>query len=126
MKILPLEELENLDVPSSKESNSPVNKVIYISENDTEFLGGNNDVLSRQDSQATRFNLFTGNQTLYWRENSFKVISCVAHVLRFWLIYCMIIRMLMLKKELQGLLWILQYNTYFSSIKHDFCFYIFR
>lgn len=78
LKILPLEELENLDVPSSKESNSPVNKVIYISENDTEFLGGNNDVLSRQDSQATRFNLFTGNQTLYWRENSFKVNDTTA------------------------------------------------
>ncbi|XP_024027771.1 uncharacterized protein LOC21404106 [Morus notabilis] len=78
LKILPLEELENLDVPSSKESNSPVNKVIYISENDTEFLGGNNDVLSRQDTQATRFNLFTGNQTLYWRETSFKVNDTTA------------------------------------------------
>lgn len=92
MKILPLEELENLDLPSSKESTSPVNIVKYIADNDTEFLGANNDVRFGQSTQVTRFNLFTGNQTLDQRANSFKVISCVAHMLtRFWLIYCMVI-----------------------------------
>ncbi|POO03194.1 hypothetical protein TorRG33x02_012550 [Trema orientale] len=71
LKLLPQEELEHLDIPSSKGSTSPVSKVLYISENDTPFLG-RNIVLSGQSTNATRFNLFTGNQTLDQRENSFK------------------------------------------------------
>lgn len=78
LKILPLEELENLDLPSSKESTSPVDIVTYIAENQTEFLVANNDVLSGQSTQATRFNLFTGNQTLDQRANSFKVSDTAA------------------------------------------------
>ena len=88
LKLLPLEELEHLDVPLSKEfTTSPVRKVLYMSEDDTPVFG-RTIVLSGQNTNATRFNLFTGNQTLDQRENSFKVISCVAHMLiRFWLIY---------------------------------------
>lgn len=80
LKLLPMEELEQLDIPLSKEPTSHVSKVLYITENDTPFLGSN-IFLSGQSTNATRFNLFTGNQSLDHRENSFKVISCVAHML---------------------------------------------
>lgn len=87
LKLLPPEELEHLDIPQGKESTSSVNKVLYISENDSPFLRGTT-YLSGQHTEATRFNLFTGNQTLDQRDTSFKVISCVAHILtRFPLIH---------------------------------------
>ncbi|XP_040996664.1 probable hexosyltransferase MUCI70 [Juglans microcarpa x Juglans regia] len=71
LKLLPPEELEHLDVPVGEESTSPVNKVLYISENDTLSLVGNT-ALSQHRTEATRFNLFTGNQTLDQRDKSFK------------------------------------------------------
>lgn len=86
MKLLSPDELEHLDIPSGNKSPSPVNRVLYMSENDSPFLSG--AALSGQHTEAARFNLFTGNQTLDQRDNSFKVISCVAHILtRFSLIH---------------------------------------
>lgn len=76
LKLLPPEELEHLDVPVGEESTSPVNKVLYISENDTPSLVGNT-ALSQHRTEATRFNLFTGNQTLDQRDKSFKVRSFI-------------------------------------------------
>ncbi|KAF7817547.1 uncharacterized protein G2W53_031516 [Senna tora] len=72
LKLLPPKELEHLDIPVDKESGGPVNKVLYISESGTSFVGGNT-TLSQQHPQVTRFNLFTGNQTLDQRERSFEV-----------------------------------------------------
>ncbi|XP_028783163.1 uncharacterized protein LOC114739279 [Neltuma alba] len=72
LKLLPPEELEHLDIPAGKESRGPVKKVLYISESDTSFAGGNT-ALSQQHPEVTRFNLFTGNQTLHERESSFEV-----------------------------------------------------
>ncbi|PQQ16628.1 uncharacterized protein Pyn_35949 [Prunus yedoensis var. nudiflora] len=63
LKILSPEELEHLEIPVREEANSPVSKVLYITENDTPFLGGNS-TLSQEHTEATRFNLFTGSQTL--------------------------------------------------------------
>lgn len=80
LKLLSPEELEHLDIPSGNESPSPVSRVLYMSENDSPFISGT-AILSGQHTEATKFNLFTGNQTLDQRDNSFKVISCVAHVL---------------------------------------------
>ncbi|KAK4274751.1 hypothetical protein QN277_017933 [Acacia crassicarpa] len=72
LKLLPPEELEHLDIPVEKESRGPVNKVLYIAESDASFVGGNT-ALTRQHPEVTRFNFFTGNQTLYERDSSFKV-----------------------------------------------------
>ena len=76
LKLLPLEELEHLDIPEGEESTSPVKKVLYMSENDTPFLEENTN-LSQQRTGGTRFNVFTGNQTRDQREKSFEVISCI-------------------------------------------------
>lgn len=76
LKLLPQEELEHLDIPVDEGSTGPVNKVLYISERDSLELEGST-VLSSQLTETTRFNLFTGNQTLDQREKSFKVISFI-------------------------------------------------
>ncbi|KAH7524040.1 hypothetical protein FEM48_Zijuj06G0076100 [Ziziphus jujuba var. spinosa] len=72
LKLLSPEELEHLDIPSGNESPSPVSRVLYMSENDSPFISGT-AILSGQHTEATKFNLFTGNQTLDQRDNSFKV-----------------------------------------------------
>ncbi|BBG96430.1 Protein of unknown function D [Prunus dulcis] len=77
LKILSPEELEHLEIPVREEANSPVSKVLYISENDTPFLGGNS-TLSQEHTDATRFNLFTGSQTLDERSKTFKVNETVS------------------------------------------------
>ncbi|CAN6561791.1 unnamed protein product [Malus baccata var. baccata] len=76
LDILSPEELEQLEIPVREESDSPVKKVLYRSENDTSFLGGNNS-LSQGQPEATRFNSFTGTQTLDQREKLFKVNETV-------------------------------------------------
>ncbi|KAI4336922.1 hypothetical protein L6164_015393 [Bauhinia variegata] len=72
LELLPPDELEHLDIPVAEESSSPVTKVLYISESNTPFLGVNT-TFARQHTKDTRFNLFTGNQTLDQRERSFEV-----------------------------------------------------
>ncbi|GLT70491.1 hypothetical protein SLA2020_425670 [Shorea laevis] len=77
LKLLPPEELEHLGLPDGEESTSPVKKVLYISENDTPFLE-ENTTLFQQHTGATRFNLFTGNQTIDQREkvNETPMVHC--------------------------------------------------
>ncbi|XP_052193705.1 probable hexosyltransferase MUCI70 isoform X2 [Diospyros lotus] len=72
LKLLPPEELEHLDIPLDKELTSPVMKVVYISDNDKPYVEGN-VTNSEHHMEGTRFNLFTGYQTLEEREKSFKV-----------------------------------------------------
>ncbi|XAR61814.1 hypothetical protein NMG60_11016337 [Bertholletia excelsa] len=72
LKLLPVEELEQLDIPTDKELSSPIKKVVYISENNTPYVEGSTTI-SQQHMEATRFNLFTGNQTLEQRAKSFEV-----------------------------------------------------
>ena len=76
LDILSPEELEHLEIPMREDSSTPVKKVVYISENDIPFSGGNNS-LSQELTEAPRFNSFTGSQTLDQRAKSFKVISCI-------------------------------------------------
>ncbi|KAJ4966030.1 hypothetical protein NE237_017879 [Protea cynaroides] len=71
LKLLPPQLLQHLDIPASKESNSPVKKLVYKSD-DSSYEGVNTTPLQKQ-TEATRFNLFTGYQTLHQREQSFKV-----------------------------------------------------
>ncbi|XP_026400170.1 uncharacterized protein LOC113296026 isoform X2 [Papaver somniferum] len=68
LELLPPEALEHLDIPVHGHASSQVKKVIYKSDPDA----GNTTVFQR-NTDATRYNLFTGNQTLYEREQSFKV-----------------------------------------------------
>lgn len=70
LKLLPPEELQHLDFPRNKDSSAPIKKVKYMSDSDTP-----DDTNSRPELGTTRFNLFTGYQTLKQREQSFKVQS---------------------------------------------------
>ncbi|GMH16688.1 hypothetical protein Nepgr_018529 [Nepenthes gracilis] len=71
LKLLPLEELQHLDVPVDEEPTNPVKNVVYISEYNP--LPGGNSTFSEQNREAGRFNLFTGYQTANQREKSFKL-----------------------------------------------------
>ncbi|PQQ02091.1 hypothetical protein Pyn_11078 [Prunus yedoensis var. nudiflora] len=53
LKILSPEELEHLEIPVREEANSPVSKVLYISEIDTPFLEGNS-TLSQGNSTLSQ------------------------------------------------------------------------
>lgn len=72
LKLLPPNELELLDIPVREGSPAPEIDVNYITDNDNSLLADKTS-LSRQSSNATRFNLFTGYQTLDQREKSFQV-----------------------------------------------------
>lgn len=73
LKMLSTEKLENLDFPATAEPNFPIRRVVYrsgyhkhhtVEANATHFL---------DQVERTRFNLFTGYQSLREREASFKV-----------------------------------------------------
>ncbi|XP_014502835.1 uncharacterized protein LOC106763148 [Vigna radiata var. radiata] len=73
LKLLPPENLEQLDIPVEQESSRiPVAEVLYMSESDRSFVGAN-VTLSQLRTEDTRFNLFTGNQTFEERDRSFEV-----------------------------------------------------
>ncbi|KAF5194424.1 Dna-directed rna polymerase subunit beta [Thalictrum thalictroides] len=73
LKLLPPEALEHLDIPNG-ESHSPVKRVIYKAAADSSNLR-DNTALFLTNTETGRFNSFTGSQTLYEREQSFKVVS---------------------------------------------------
>ncbi|GKV29837.1 hypothetical protein SLEP1_g38728 [Rubroshorea leprosula] len=77
LKLLPLEELDHLDIPIDEDTSSPLKRVVYVSNNDTPYKGGSSS-LSWLQTNGTRFNLFTGNQTFDEREKSFKVDETAA------------------------------------------------
>ncbi|CAO2838965.1 unnamed protein product [Amaranthus hypochondriacus] len=72
LPILPVEDLELLDIPVSKGSKGPVKNVIYISEENNPY-SGESLTFTHENKEAVRFNLFTGYQSLVQRELSFKV-----------------------------------------------------
>ncbi|KAF6155782.1 hypothetical protein GIB67_007429 [Kingdonia uniflora] len=76
LKLQPPEALEHLDIPAVKEPYFPVNRVIYKSDDDTNNIEGDATIFER-NGEATRFNLFTGNQTIREREQSFKVFTWI-------------------------------------------------
>ncbi|XP_022133586.1 uncharacterized protein LOC111006123 [Momordica charantia] len=76
LKLLPPKELEQLDIPVHDGSPVPAIDVNYITENDNSILRDKTSQ-SRQSTEATRFNLFTGYQTLDQREKSFQVNGAV-------------------------------------------------
>ncbi|CAN6470716.1 unnamed protein product [Victoria cruziana] len=72
LKILPLEEIERLELPRIPLGKDAVKNVIYKSLAEVFRDGGNHDIM-HQGMEVTRFNLFSGFQTLAEREKSFKV-----------------------------------------------------
>ncbi|KAG6711544.1 hypothetical protein I3843_05G053000 [Carya illinoinensis] len=72
LKILPPEELERLEIPSVQSSSFPIDRIEYVSETDGANIHGNADLIQHH-TNATRFNLFTGYQTILEREQSYKV-----------------------------------------------------
>ncbi|XP_027092826.1 uncharacterized protein LOC113749988 [Coffea eugenioides] len=72
LKLLAPEELERLVFPQQRVSNIPIKKVVYITETDKTY-GEGNFTKSQHGLDGTRFNLFTGYQTLDQRDQSFKV-----------------------------------------------------
>ncbi|XP_022941376.1 uncharacterized protein LOC111446685 [Cucurbita moschata] len=71
LKLLPPKELEQLDIPVRDSSPVPEIDVHYITDNDSSLLVDKAS-LFQQSMNGTRFNLFTGYQTLNQREESFQ------------------------------------------------------
>ncbi|KAK1323082.1 hypothetical protein QJS10_CPA02g00101 [Acorus calamus] len=67
LKIVPPEQIQNLEFPEEVRTNDAVKRIVYKSDTSS------SNTLSGEDMGATRFNLFTGPQTLSEREESFKV-----------------------------------------------------
>ncbi|KAJ0963375.1 hypothetical protein J5N97_028497 [Dioscorea zingiberensis] len=72
LPILHPEQIQHLEFPEIAESDFPVKKVVYKSDPFVSQSIGNATMLPAY-FDSIRFNLFTGNQTLYEREESFKV-----------------------------------------------------
>ncbi|KAL6527414.1 hypothetical protein OROGR_016504 [Orobanche gracilis] len=72
LKLLPPEELELLEIPDGEDSKIPLKDLVYAMETDRASEEGKFN-LSTVYLEGERFNLFTGNQTLEDREQSFKV-----------------------------------------------------
>ncbi|XP_041010513.1 probable hexosyltransferase MUCI70 [Juglans microcarpa x Juglans regia] len=72
LKILPPEELEHLEIPSVESPSFPIDRIEYVSETDGANIHSNADLIQHH-TNATRFNLFTGYQTILEREQSYKV-----------------------------------------------------
>lgn len=73
LKILRPEKIQKLEFPASADGNVPIKRVVYKSDSGERHIAGN-AMLLPQYAGATRFNLFSGNQTLHEREKSFKVL----------------------------------------------------
>jgi len=77
LKLLPPEDIEHLEFPSEQASDSPVRSVLYAVLESRQEVGGNATTSKQLEMESQNFNLFTGNQTLQERQESFKVISCL-------------------------------------------------
>ena len=91
LKLLSPKSLGNLAFPEGTRLGSVVNRITYKSDDndyDTYHSEANSTYLL-QHAEATRFNLFTGFQTLAEREDSFKVV-------RLTYVYCFAVTKLLL------------------------------
>ncbi|XP_047321557.1 probable hexosyltransferase MUCI70 [Impatiens glandulifera] len=68
LDLLPERELQLLDIPPERESSDTIKEIMYLSDINMAYVEQNN---------ASRFNLFTGSQTLDQREKSFKANETV-------------------------------------------------
>lgn len=72
LKIRSPKEIASLEFPSSAKPKYPIKNVVYKSDNSESHIEGDS-IQSLQNKEATRFNLFTGYQTLREREETFEV-----------------------------------------------------
>ncbi|KAL6616066.1 hypothetical protein ACP70R_038336 [Stipagrostis hirtigluma subsp. patula] len=79
LKLLSPKNLANLAFPEGTKRNSVVKRIIYKSDDDDydTYNSKANSTYLLQHAEATRFNLFTGFQTIPEREDSFKVNETV-------------------------------------------------
>ncbi|XP_057829590.2 probable hexosyltransferase MUCI70 [Cryptomeria japonica] len=72
LKLLPLEDIEQLELPFAQTGGSPIRNIAYeVLESTTD--GDNSTYLKQSETESQNFNLFTGYQTLQERQESFKV-----------------------------------------------------
>lgn len=76
LKLLPPGELELLKIPNPMDSTSPLKELAYATETNGASKEGTFN-LSMVYLEGSRFNLFSGNQTLEQRDQEFKVISSI-------------------------------------------------
>lgn len=74
LKLLPPEELELLEIPDLGESRTPLKELVYATDTNGASIEGKFN-LSMVYLEGSRFNLFSGNQTIEQRDQEFKVIS---------------------------------------------------
>lgn len=73
LKILPPEEIQKLEFPViTAHRNALLKQLVYRTDTDKQQIG-DNDTTALQKTDTSRFNLFTGYQTLREREESFKL-----------------------------------------------------
>lgn len=77
LKLLPPEDIEHLELPFAQTSDIPVRNVVYAVLESRDEVGDNSTAFKQLEMESQNFNLFTGNQTLHERQESFKVISCL-------------------------------------------------
>ncbi|CAL5385703.1 unnamed protein product [Camellia sinensis] len=73
LKLLPPEELEGLDIPPVGDPILPVKRIVYLLDTDRSHDDASSTTLQRPHTEVTRFNLFTGYQTVQERDESYKV-----------------------------------------------------
>lgn len=73
LKLLPPEELELLEIPDPGDSLTSLKELVYATETNGASKEGKFN-LSMVYLEGSRFNLFTGNQSLEQRDQEFKVI----------------------------------------------------
>ncbi|KAL7246761.1 hypothetical protein ACSBR2_001797 [Camellia fascicularis] len=73
LKLLPPEELEGLDIPPVGDPILPVKRIVYLLDTDTSHDDASSTTLQRPHTEVTRFNVFTGYQTVKQRDESYKV-----------------------------------------------------
>eukprot|EP01018_Ginkgo_biloba_P021668 Gb_10852 [translate_table: standard] len=77
LKLLPSEDIERLEFPLEQTTATPVKSLIYKMAESRQEVGDNAVIFEQMEAGGHNFNLFTGNQTLHERQESFKVISCL-------------------------------------------------
>jgi len=73
LKLLPPEDIEHLELPFAQTSDIPVRNVVYAVLESRDEVGDNSTAFKQLEMESQNFNLFTGNQTLHERQESFKV-----------------------------------------------------
>lgn len=72
LKLLPPEDIEHLELPFAQASDSPIRNVVYAVLERGQEVRNNSTAIKQLEMKSQNFNMFTGNQTLHERQESFK------------------------------------------------------